>query len=45
MIMMGTRLNVVDVSGIRIVSCIRILGSSYKRNAKLGDILIVLADY
>jgi large subunit ribosomal protein L14 len=41
MVLMGTKLKVVDISGVKIVSCVKVLGSSYKYNAMLGDVLIV----
>ncbi|BEH03940.1 50S ribosomal subunit protein L14 [Candidatus Nasuia deltocephalinicola] len=39
MIQSGTLLNVCDNSGAKLVKCIKILGSSKKRYAYLGDIL------
>jgi large subunit ribosomal protein L14 len=41
MVTLGTYLHVADNSGVRLVSCVKILGNTYKKNAKLGDLLIV----
>ena len=41
MIQMQTYLNVADNSGAKIVQCIKVLGGSKKRFAKLGDIIVV----
>ena len=40
MIQPQTILNVADNSGAKKLMCIRILGGSYKQNAKIGDIII-----
>ncbi|MCX5749413.1 MAG: 50S ribosomal protein L14 [Candidatus Saganbacteria bacterium] len=40
MIQVQTRLTVADNSGAREVLCIRILGSSYRRYASIGDVII-----
>jgi len=37
-----TRLNVADNSGARIVLCIRVLGSSNRRYASLGDVIVAV---
>ncbi|HAI96386.1 MAG: 50S ribosomal protein L14 [Cycloclasticus sp.] len=41
MIQMQTRLDVADNSGARNVMCIKVLGGSHKRYAKIGDIIKV----
>ena len=41
MIQQETRLNVADNSGAKEVLCIKVLGGSRKRYAKLGDIIVV----
>lgn len=41
MIQMQTELNVADNSGARRVECIKVLGGSKKRYAKIGDIIKV----
>ncbi|NOX97846.1 MAG: 50S ribosomal protein L14 [Nitrospirae bacterium] len=41
MIQMQTRLNVADNSGARRLSCIKVLGGSRRRYARLGDIIVV----
>ena len=41
MIQMQTRLTVADNSGARNVMCIKVLGGSHKRYAKIGDIIKV----
>ncbi len=41
MIQMQTYLNVADNSGAKIVQCIKVLGGSKKRTAKIGDIIVV----
>ncbi|MEK7375804.1 MAG: 50S ribosomal protein L14 [Candidatus Margulisiibacteriota bacterium] len=40
MIQVGTRLAVADNSGAKLLLCIRILGSSYRRYASVGDVII-----
>jgi large subunit ribosomal protein L14 len=40
MIRPQTILNVADNSGAKKLMCIRVLGGSYKQNAKIGDIII-----
>jgi len=40
MIQVQTRLKVADNTGARSIMCIRILGSSYRRYASLGDVII-----
>lgn len=42
MIQEGTKLKIVDNSGARIVKCIKVLGGSRKRYARLGDIIVVV---
>lgn len=41
MIQMNTYLNVADNSGAKRVQCIKVLGGSKKRSAKVGDIIVV----
>ena len=41
MIQQQTRLQVADNSGAKEVMCIKVLGSSHKRYAKVGDQIIV----
>ncbi len=41
MIQMQTRLNVADNSGAKEVMCIKVLGGSKKRYARIGDIIVV----
>ncbi len=41
MIQMRTMLNVADNSGAKKVSCIKVLGGSNRRYARLGDIIVV----
>ncbi len=41
MIQMQTRLEVADNSGARSVMCIKVLGGSHKRYAKIGDVIKV----
>lgn len=41
MIQVLTKLNVADNSGAKIVQCIRVLGSTRRRYATVGDIIIV----
>ena len=40
MIQMQTRLNVADNTGAKEVMCIKVLGGSRKRYARLGDVII-----
>lgn len=40
MIQVGTKLNIADNSGAKIVKCFRILGGTRHRYARLGDIVI-----
>ena len=40
MIQVQTRLNVADNSGAKEILCIRILGSSHRRYAGIGDVII-----
>jgi large subunit ribosomal protein L14 len=40
MIQMQTMLNVADNSGARRVSCIRVVGASNKKYAKIGDVIV-----
>jgi len=41
MIQLNSLLNIVDITGIKLVLCIKILGPSYKKFAKIGDIIVV----
>ena len=41
MIQQETRLNVADNSGAKQVLCIKVLGGSRKRYAKLGDLIVI----
>ncbi len=41
MIQMQTRLEVADNSGARVVQCIKVLGGSHRRYAKIGDVIKV----
>lgn len=41
MIQMQTRLGVADNSGARSIMCIKVLGGSHKRYARIGDIIKV----
>lgn len=41
MIQTETKLNVADNSGAKKVLCIRVLGGSRKRYAKIGDVIVV----
>ncbi|MEW5007948.1 MAG: 50S ribosomal protein L14 [Cycloclasticus sp.] len=41
MIQMQTRLDVADNSGARNVMCIKVLGGSHKRYARIGDVIKV----
>lgn len=41
MIQMRTRLDVADNTGARLVSCIKVLGGSRKRYARIGDVIVV----
>ncbi len=40
MIQEGTKLKVADNSGAEIIQCIRVLGPTTKRTAKIGDIIV-----
>lgn len=40
MIRVGTKLKVADNTGAKMIKCIRILGPSTKRTAKIGDIVV-----
>ena len=40
MIQVGSRLDVADNSGAKLILCIRILGSSHRRYAGVGDVII-----
>lgn len=40
MIQLHTRLKVIDNTGVRKIMCIRVLGGSKKRYARLGDIIV-----
>lgn len=41
MVILNTYLKVVDNSGAKEAQCIRILGGFHKKNAQIGDILVV----
>ena len=41
MIQMQTELEVADNSGARLVECIKVLGGSKKRYARIGDVIVV----
>ena len=41
MIQLRTRLKVADNSGARVVECIRVLGGSSRRYARIGDTIVV----
>ncbi len=41
MIQQQTRLNVADNTGAKEVACIKVLGGSKKRYAKVGDVIVV----
>jgi large subunit ribosomal protein L14 len=40
MILVESRLNVADNSGAKQILCIRILGSSFRRYARVGDVIV-----
>ena len=42
MVQVGTYLNVVDNSGVRIAYCIRVFGGYKRRYACLGDLIVVV---
>lgn len=42
MIMLQTRLNVADNTGARELMCIRVLGSSGRRYASVGDVIVAV---
>ncbi len=41
MIQQGTKLKVADNTGAKMVKCIKVLGGTRKRYARLGDIIVV----
>jgi large subunit ribosomal protein L14 len=41
MIQLRTRLKVADNSGARVAECIRVLGGSSRRYARVGDVIVV----
>lgn len=41
MIQQGTKLNVADNTGAKMVKCIKVLGGTRNRYARLGDIIVV----
>ncbi len=41
MIQLRTKLKVADNSGARVVECIRVLGGSSRRYARVGDVIVV----
>lgn len=40
MIMLGTRVDVADNSGAKIIECIHVVGSSRRRYARIGDLIV-----
>jgi large subunit ribosomal protein L14 len=40
MIMMKSRLDVADNTGAKVAGCIQVLGSSHRRYARIGDIIV-----
>lgn len=40
MIMLGTRLDVADNSGAKEIMCIHVVGSSKRRYARIGDVIV-----
>ncbi|MGL4677113.1 MAG: 50S ribosomal protein L14 [Brevinema sp.] len=40
MIMLGTRLDVADNSGAKVIECIHVVGSTRRRYASVGDIIV-----
>jgi large subunit ribosomal protein L14 len=40
MIQAGTKLNVIDNTGAKVVKCIRVLGGSKRRYGQIGDIIV-----
>lgn len=40
MIQQGTRLKVVDNTGAKMIQCIKVLGGSKRRYARIGDIIV-----
>ena len=40
MILNETNLNIVDNSGVKIIKCIKVLGGSKRKAAKIGEIII-----
>lgn len=40
MIMLGTRLDVADNSGAKVIECIHVVGSSRRRYARIGDTIV-----
>lgn len=41
MIQMQSKLNIADNSGARVVECIKVLGGSHRRYARIGDVIKV----
>ena len=41
MIIAETKLNVADNSGAKLVQCIKVLGGSKRRSARIGDVIVV----
>lgn len=40
MVMLGTRLDIADNSGAKIIECIHVVGSSRARYASVGDVIV-----
>ncbi|MGL4367130.1 MAG: 50S ribosomal protein L14 [Brevinemataceae bacterium] len=40
MIMLGTRLDIADNSGAKIIECIHVVGSTRRRYASVGDVIV-----
>lgn len=40
MVMLGTRLDVADNSGAKIIECIQVVGSTGRRYARMGDLIV-----
>jgi large subunit ribosomal protein L14 len=41
MVQLGTILKVTDKTGVSLVQCIKVFGSSKKKIAKIGDVILV----
>lgn len=40
MVQAGTKLNIADNTGAKIIQCIKVLGGSRKRYARIGDVIV-----